>query len=120
MTESFPPAVFTHCGKSASPSCSMLMGEVGKDILIFGVFFLRFALVTVEYCLIGLAIYNCTGSKLLSVRIVPGFFHVAFSFVMRFGGSVWKYMNGMETCLSIFFGGLLLYSLSRRSDGPTG
>ena len=90
-----------------------LLGNVGNDAQIYAVFLLSVLLVTLGYSFFGLAIYNYTGSKLLGILIIPGFFHVSFSFVERFGGSVWKYMNGMESCLSLFFGGLLLYVVSR-------
>lgn len=82
---------------------------LGSEWQIHTVFSLSVALTSLGYVLAGLSVYRVTQSKLLGLLIVPGFFYLAFSFVTRFENSPWSYMNGMESSLSVFFGGTLLY-----------
>jgi hypothetical protein len=73
---------------------------------------------TLGYILAGLAVYNVTKSKLLGVLIVPGFFNLMFSFVFQFAGSPWSFMNGMESPLTVLFGGMLFVLLSVHYNAP--
>jgi lipid-A-disaccharide synthase-like uncharacterized protein len=85
------------------------MSQVSQIFLVFS---LSVILTTLGYVLTGMAVYNITKSKLLGILIVPGFFYLAFSFVTPYENSPWSYMNGMESSLSIFFGGCLFVLLS--------
>jgi hypothetical protein len=70
------------------------------------------------YVLAGLAVYNVTKSKLLGILIVPGFFNLLFLFVFQFAGSPWSFMNGMESPLTVLFGGGLFLLISFHCNDP--
>jgi hypothetical protein len=70
------------------------------------------------YVLAGLAVYNITNSKLLGILVVPGFFNLLFTFVFQFAGSPWSFMNGMESPLTVLFGGMLFLILSVHYNDP--
>lgn len=76
------------------------------------VFWISVVLTITGFCLSGLAVFRITRSVVLSVLMVPGLLNLAFGFILRFGGSPWKYMNGMESGLSVLFGGILLYLIA--------
>ncbi|MEW6530841.1 MAG: hypothetical protein AB1473_08410 [Thermodesulfobacteriota bacterium] len=82
------------------------------------VFWVSVIFVIVGYCLAGLAIFEISGSVLLSFLVVPGLLNVALSFILRWGGSPWKYMNGMESSLSVFFFGILLCFIAAQHNNP--
>ncbi len=73
------------------------------------VFMLSVQLTVLGYCLGGLAVYNITGSRILGIMIILGvvYFLCLFS-IHRAFDSPWNAMNGMESCLSLLFGGTLL------------
>ncbi len=70
------------------------------------------------YVLAGLAVYNVTKSKLLAILIVPGFFNLMFTFIFQFAGSPWSFMNGMESPLTVLFGGALFLLISFYCNDP--
>lgn len=71
------------------------------------VFWASVLFTTIGIALTGLALWRLTGSKILGILIVPGFFNLLFMFVFRFAGSPWSFMNGMESPLTVFFMGLV-------------
>jgi hypothetical protein len=70
------------------------------------------------YVLAGLAVYNATKSKLLGILIVPGFFNLMFLFVFQFAASPWSFMNGMESPMTVLFGGALFLLISFHFNDP--
>jgi hypothetical protein len=50
-------------------------------------------------------------SFLVIIAVVPGFFYILFAVLNSNYGSIWSYINGMESPLSIFLFALLLFKL---------
>lgn len=81
-------------------------------------FWVGFVATVLGYIMAGLAVYAMTNSKLLAVLMVPGFFNLLFLFVFQFAGSPWSFMNGMESSLTVLFGGALFLLLSVHYNDP--
>lgn len=97
-------------------------GHSSQESQLYAAFWLSVALTIIGYVLAGLAVYRMTGSRLLGILVVPGPFYLVFAFVSRFENSPWSFMNGMESPLSILFGGLLFHAVaslweSREGEG---
>jgi hypothetical protein len=82
------------------------------------VFWASVAITALGYIIAGTAVYRMTNSKLLAVLMVPGFFNLLFSYVFRFAGSPWSFMNGMESPLTVLFAGVLFALISLHYSDP--
>ncbi|MFH0824502.1 MAG: hypothetical protein V2B18_17240, partial [Pseudomonadota bacterium] len=76
--------------------------------VISRVFIVSVLLTVTGFCAAVFAAYRITRSNLLALLMVPGPFYLAFSFAYPGHGSPWSFMNGMESCLTVFFGGAVL------------
>lgn len=99
-----------------------LFGLVGKanDVgQLYSVFILCAVTVATGYTLTALGVYRITRSKMLSILIIPGIYNVLIScFGLQYFENFvliapWTFINGMESCLSVLFGGWLLYVISK-------
>lgn len=92
-----------------------IIGRSHEIAQLYAVYLLGVLFTTIGSILAGLSIYNTTRSTLLSILIIPGI----YSFLMGCASidrtaywlfiPPWSSINGMETSLSILFGGALLY-----------
>ncbi|HMK34238.1 MAG TPA: hypothetical protein VK463_04155 [Desulfomonilaceae bacterium] len=82
------------------------------------VFWVSVVATVLGYILAGLAVYAMTNSKLLGILTVPGPFNLLFAFVFPFAGSPWSFMNGMESPLTVLFGGMLFLLVSGYYNAP--
>lgn len=71
-------------------------------------FFLCTALTAIGLVFANLAILRITNSALLSLLTIPGVYFALIGSIYR-NQHVWENICGMESALSIFFGGLILY-----------
>ena len=97
-----------------------VVGHSSQESQRYAAFWLSVLLTTIRYVLVGLAVYRMTGSRLLGVLVAPGPFYLMFAFVSRFENSPWSFLNGMESPLSILFGGLLFHAVARVWDDREG
>jgi|GEM_PF-933306 len=95
-----------------------------QELQISIVFLVSTCLVTAGLILAGHALQCVTGSSLSILWLVPGLFQVLFGGRgergLTYTYSCWAFMNGMESPLSLFFGGLLLHCLARRRTSRLG
>lgn len=85
----------------------------GQIFLTFG---LSLALTALGMMFFGLVVYHLTENASVSLLAsVPGFYYLIFSPLIPNYNSTWAYINGMESPLSIFWFGLLLYFLINRN-----
>jgi hypothetical protein len=89
-----------------------------KDLQLIAAFWLSVALVAAGGLAIAQAVLRWTGSVLAAVLTVPGLFGMAMMLAGWPAGTLWSFMNGMESPGSLFFFGLLLLYLSRRNAPP--
>ena len=79
----------------------------GQIFLTFG---LSLALTALGMMFFGLVVYHLTENASVSLLAsVPGFYYLIFAPLIPNYNSTWAYINGMESPLSIFWFGLLLY-----------
>lgn len=76
-------------------------------------FWLSVGLVTVSGVLIAQAARRISGSSAVACLMFPGLFGLAMLICGWPAGTMWSFMNGMETPLSLLFFGLLFFYLSR-------
>ncbi len=82
-------------------------------------FLLSVVFVTGGIVLFALAVRRLTSSSLAALWLVPGIFSLAFSvhaiqtkdIGLTYTSSIWAFMNGMESSLSILLGGALVWLL---------
>lgn len=79
----------------------------GQIFLTFG---LSLTLTALGMMFFGLVVYHLTENASVSLlSSVPGFYYLIFAPLIPNYNSTWAYINGMESPLSIFWFGLLLY-----------
>ena len=88
-----------------------------QNLQILTVYFASCVLVAAGLCFAALALLRVTRSFHAVMWLVPGPFFALFNFPRNVKGitynySCWSFMNGMESVLSVFWGGILLYFLS--------
>jgi hypothetical protein len=76
-------------------------------------FWLSVGLVTVAGVLIAQAARRVSGSVAVACLMFPGIFGMAMLLGGWPAGTMWSFMNGMETPCSLLFFGMLLFHLSR-------
>lgn len=101
---------------------TLIVRLVGNDqsTQLYATFLFGCLLVTGGLVFVARSIRLVTQSKLAGLWFVPGVFYILFRIdtakpsVTSIPGlfSCWQFMNGMESTLSIFFGGMLIYVLS--------
>lgn len=70
-------------------------------------------LVALGYSFIYISILKLTKNPILPfIGLIPGFYYIIFGIIDSKFLSSWSYINGMESGLSIFFFGLLLFGIS--------
>lgn len=80
------------------------------ELQIFLTIGLSLTFTTFGMVLFGMAIYHLTDNVAISLlAAVPGFYYLIFAPLVPNYNSTWAYINGMESPLSIFLFGLLLY-----------
>jgi hypothetical protein len=89
-----------------------------KEIQLVAVFWLSVALVAAGGVFAARATLRWSGSLLAALLTFPGLFGVAMLLCGWPAGTMWSYMNGMESPASLFFFGLLLLHLSRPGAEP--
>ena len=90
-----------------------LQGDQPAQIaLTFG---LSAVLVAMGAVFFALAVLRRTGRPVLAVfSVVPGWYYLLFAAVDPNPGATWSFVNGMESGLTILFGGALVYLLVGR------
>jgi hypothetical protein len=89
------------------------------DLQIFLTFGLSLALTALGMMFFGLVVYHLTENASVSLLAsVPGFYYLIFAPLIPNYNSTWAYINGMESPLSIFWFGLLLYMLVNKNLLP--
>lgn len=105
---------------------SGLIGRDNSEAQLYLTFLLSALLTTVGFILAGWSIYRRSGSTLLTIWLIPGLFYLLFT--IRGGGpmeapgitysySPWAFMNGLESSLSILFGGMFIFLVSHLEPG---
>lgn len=94
------------------------IGSANQTVQLYAAFVLSCIMTTVGYMLCGMAAYRVTKLKAVSILVVPGLYYLIFSFVTNFYGSPWQWMNGMESGLTVFFGGVLFCLLAAHYNDP--
>jgi hypothetical protein len=104
-----------------------LFRAVGRqqEAQLAATFLLGAALVAAGVVLFGLAALRATRSRLAPLALVPGLFPILFTLHafrtrdlgLTYGSSVWAFMNGMESPLTILLGGGIALVLSGPSRG---
>jgi hypothetical protein len=89
-----------------------------KEQQLMAVFWLSVVLVAAGGMFVARATLRWSGSALAALLTVPGLFGVAMLFCGWPAGTMWRYMNGMESPASLFFFGLLLLHLSQPGAEP--
>jgi hypothetical protein len=95
-----------------------LLGRQDQVLQIYSTFGWSVLFTVLGYCAAGLAVYTITGSKLLGVLVIPGFWYFLFALIAPRMASPYGAMNGMESSLSVFFGGLLFCLCAMLSEAP--
>ena len=88
-----------------------------KEAQLVLAFWLSLALVAAGSVLTAQAVLRWTGSSAAAMLAIPGVFGALMLVCGWPVGTLWSFMNGMETPASLLFFGLLLYFLARRVDG---
>ena len=87
------------------------LGPSESDRLLVSSFLLSTLFNSLGMALASIAVYRYTRSFLLGLLTIPGVYYILIGSVIgQF--PVWGNIDGMETGLSVFFGGLVLYILS--------
>lgn len=73
--------------------------------------------VVVGACFANLGILRLTGSAFLSLLTIPGIYYTFFGSLYGNQG-IWTQVNGMESALSVFFGGLLIFLVAGMVTRP--
>jgi hypothetical protein len=81
-------------------------------------YWLSVSLVAAGGVLIAQAVLRWSGSVLAAMLTFPGLFGMWMLFCGWPAGTMWSFMNGMESPLSLFFFGLALFYLSRPNAAP--
>jgi hypothetical protein len=89
-----------------------------KEHQLAVVFWLSVALVAAGGMFAARATLRWSGSLFAALLTFPGLFGMAMLLCGWPAGTMWTYMNGMESPASLFFFGLLLLHLSRPGAGP--
>ncbi len=85
----------------------------GQIFLTFG---LSLAFTALGMMFFGLVVYHLTENASVSLLAsVPGFYYLIFAPLIPNYNSTWAYINGMESPLSIFWFGLLLFLLVNKN-----
>jgi hypothetical protein len=102
----------------------LLFKMVGHDASnqLHAIFLISCLLVAIGLVMVGLAVRMLTGSAGSALWMIPGPFFVLFRIDapvpagtgVTYSYSCWAFMNGMESCLSILFGGILLYVVAKK------
>jgi hypothetical protein len=85
-----------------------LGGHGDRHALLITSFWLSVTAGTAGACLTSAAIYKYTRSTLLSTLVVPGVYYILIGVLYR-NQMTWSNIDGMESGLSMFFGGILFY-----------
>jgi hypothetical protein len=84
-----------------------------QESQIYWAFFSCLVLAAIGLGFLGLAVTNRLGSLWAALFVMtPGAYYLLFGLVDPNFGATWSFVNGMESGLSIFFFGALLYLLS--------
>jgi hypothetical protein len=96
------------------PLWGFLLGLIPNGLLVGGAFILSGILVVAGYNLLAVASWRLTKSALPGLFLVPGAYYLVYPHMAMDApaGTPWSYMNGMETPLSIFLFGCLLFQLT--------
>lgn len=115
----------THLTNGFHPFWQMLLqavfqvfGIASKTYQIAVSFWLSVALVTAGGILTAQAVLRWTGSFAASLLLFPGLFGIAMLVCGWPVGTMWHFLNGMESPASLLFFGLTLFYLSRFNDLP--
>jgi len=81
-------------------------------------FWASVTLVTTGSVFTALTVLRWSGSALAAMLTVPGLFGIAMMLCGWQLGAVWHFMNGMESPLSLFFFGLMVFYLSAANTKP--
>jgi hypothetical protein len=93
-----------------------LAGDREAPLLL--AFWLSAGLVAAGGTLIAQAVLRWSGSMLAAMLAFPGLFGMAMLFCGWPAGTMWSYVNGMESPASLLFFGLLLFYVSRQGAAP--
>jgi hypothetical protein len=74
-------------------------------------FLISVLLVCIGYVLITLAVARRLEHPFMAYLMIPGVYYLLTSWIDPRSGAPWSFANGMESPLSVFFFGLLLYKL---------
>lgn len=85
---------------------------------MIAVYWLSLALVAAGGVLLAQAVLRWSGSLLAALLTFPGLFGMATMLCGWPAGTMWSFMNGMESPASLFFFGLTLLHLSRPDAAP--
>lgn len=103
-----------------------IVGKTNDSGQLYVVFCLCILATALGYTFAALGIYQVTRSKMLSVLIIPGLYNIVLAcFGFQYLDNhvliaPWAFINGMESCLSVFFGGYLLYRISKYRPEQSG
>lgn len=96
-------------------SFSVLGWQGAQPVQLAFTFGLSAVLVAAGAALVALAVLRRTGRPVLAVlSVVPGGYYLLFAAVDPHYGATWSFVNGMESGLTILFGGVLVYLLVGR------
>jgi len=83
-----------------------------KDNQLLFAFFSSMLLTALGFGLILLALLKFFKYKvIILITLLPGYFYLLFSFILNHYYNPWSNINGMESCLSVLFLGILLVLL---------
>lgn len=85
---------------------------------MIAVYWLSVALVAAGGMFLAQAVLRWSGSLLAALLTFPGLFGMATMLCGWPAGTMWSFMNGMESPASLFFFGLTLFHLSRPDAAP--
>lgn len=88
-----------------------------KEHQLIAVYWLSVVLVAAGGVFIAQAVLRWSGSRLAALLTYPGLFGAAMLLCGWPAGTMWSYMNGMESPASLLFFGLMLLHLSRPDAG---
>lgn len=74
-------------------------------------FLISVLLVCVGYVLVTLAVARHIGHQFVACFMIPGVYYLLTSWIDPRSGAPWSFANGMESPLSVFLFGLLVYKL---------
>ncbi len=93
-----------------------LIEPANQSLQLKTVFVVCVTLVAAGYGMTALAVRRLTGSALLGILLIPGFYDLALGRIAYYPTAPWRFINGMESGCSILFAGFFLLFLSGRAE----